>query len=422
MEKYYKLLSITAAGMILSCAHAEQNDGIIRTDQPGWSQWRGPARNGICDEKSLLQSWPENGPEMVREITGIGRGYSSPIFVNNTIFITGDIEDSLVIFALDMDGRINWKSENGKSWTKSFKGSRACCAYSNGRVYNMNGHGSIICLDADTGKTIWTLDMLAKFGAKSITWGHSECLLVDGRHLYISPGGSSAMAALNSMTGELIWQSDPVKDDNSGYSSPVIFQYEGIRHLVNCSSSHAFGINADTGKLLWQHERPTQYQAIASTPTYCGSGRVFVASPDGKESELFQLSRQADDVTATSLWSCHINNLSGGTIYIDGNIYGSGYRKNDGWFCVNAKSGEQKVFWKDLNTGSAVFADGRLYVLSEQGEAALLEISPEQFTVHGRYRIIDGGRKDVWAHPVIFNGLLYIRYHDKMWCYNIRKQ
>jgi outer membrane protein assembly factor BamB len=50
-----------------------------------------------------------------------------------------------------------WHVKNGRSWTGSYPGSRACCAYSEGKLYHMNAHGRVVCLDADTGKERWTV-------------------------------------------------------------------------------------------------------------------------------------------------------------------------------------------------------------------------------------------------------------------------
>jgi len=70
--------------------------------------------------------------------------------------------------------------------------------------------------------------------------------------------------------------------------------------------------------------------------------------------------------------------------------------------------------------GSVASADGRLYALSEDGAMRLLEIGPEAFIPRGEIRISDGKQKDAWAHPVICDGRLYLRYHDVLSCYDIR--
>lgn len=399
-------------------------EGLAVSKEPGWPQWRGARRDGICDETGLLKSWPEGGPKRLWVMEGLGRGFSSPVISGSSIYITGDIDDRLVIFCLDLDGRLKWKTGNGQSWTRNYQGARACCLIHRGRLYNMNGHGRVVCLDAEDGNEKWTVDTLERFGGKKITWGHSECLLIDGDRLVVTPGGSKAtMATLALDTGKTLWTSAPISGDSSSYSSPILFSHGGMRHLVNCSSTHAFGVNADTGKLLWQVDRPTRYNAITSTPTYLGNGRVFVASPDQRESELLQIEVSGDTARASSLWQCKMNNLIGGTIYLDGLLYGSGYKKNYGWYCIDGATGETRFHYRELYTGSAIYADGRFYCLSDKGRVALMEPTAEGFRTHGSFRLVGGeGKKvsDAWAHPVICNGRLYLRYHDNLYCYKVR--
>src|SRR5438094_5773645 len=81
---------------------------LIASKEPGWPQWRGPRRDGISDEKGLLQSWPKDGPALLWKIDGLGKGWSSPIVTGGTIYITGDVGAELTIFALDLDGKPKW--------------------------------------------------------------------------------------------------------------------------------------------------------------------------------------------------------------------------------------------------------------------------------------------------------------------------
>jgi len=84
---------------------ARAGEGLIVSPEPGWPQWRGPRRDGISDEKGLLRSWPEGGSELLWEVDGLGKGWSSPIVVGGRLFITGDVGDDLVIFAFETSGK-----------------------------------------------------------------------------------------------------------------------------------------------------------------------------------------------------------------------------------------------------------------------------------------------------------------------------
>jgi len=107
-------------------------------------------------------------------------------------------------------------------------------------------------------------------------------------------------------------------------------------------------------------------------------------------------------------------------VLVDGFLYGAGYRKNDGWFCVDAKTGKVRYEKRDLHSGSVLCADGRLYCLSERGEMALLKPAPGGFETRGRFVLVPGRKRDVWPHPVIHNKRLYLRYHENLYCYDVR--
>ena len=88
--------------------------------------------------------------ETVRSGHKAGRRRSS---LGKRLFITGDIGDELIVFALDPDGQLLWRTPNGNSWTGSYPGARASCCYSDGRLYHLNAHGRLACLDAADGQT-----------------------------------------------------------------------------------------------------------------------------------------------------------------------------------------------------------------------------------------------------------------------------
>src|SRR5688572_30270932 len=74
---------------------------LIPSSEPGWPQFRGLRRDGRSDERGLLQSWPSDGPSKLWSVKRLGQGYSSPIIVNDKIYITGDVGDELHLFCLD---------------------------------------------------------------------------------------------------------------------------------------------------------------------------------------------------------------------------------------------------------------------------------------------------------------------------------
>lgn len=408
---------------------------LVASTEAGWPQWRGPRRDGISLEAGLLKSWPEGGPRLLWAVTNIGNGYSCPIVAGGKIFITGDVGEHLQIFAFDPAGRPLWAATNGASWNGQYPGARACVAYSEGRLYHLNAHGRVACVSAEDGRELWAVDVLERFGGKNITWALSECLVVESNRVYVTPGGERAlMAALDKRTGQTVWASEPLRfvpraggdnagagerADPAGYTSPILIRMGGRRQLVNCSQAHAFGVDADTGKLLWTHPMPTLYKVLACTPAV-HEGAVFVTGPDSPGGTLLRLEAQPDKVGVTPLWVSKLDTCHGGVVFLDDRLIGSWYRGRKGWACLSAKTGDVLYQNNELAKGSLLYADGLLYTLCENGVMALLRAGSDQFEVVSQFKFAARHKNDVWAHPVILDGRLYLRYHERLACFDIR--
>ncbi len=393
---------------------------LVASKEPGWPQWRGPRRDGISGEVGLLPSWPEGGPRLVWKSEDLGRGYSAAIVSGGSIFITGDVGEDLVITALDLEGRIRWKAPNGRAWTGEYPGARASCLLDEGRLYHLNAHGRVACLDAKTGRELWAADVLERFEGRVIAWGMSEGLLVDGPRLIVTPGGKKgAIAALDKKTGETAWASEPIEGNSAGYGSPILFEMGGRRHLVTCSSRHVFGVDADTGGRLWKRIRPSEYLALCFTPVLSGDG-VYVTTPGKNGGTFYRLAVGKEGTRVDVGWDTRVDTLHGGTVLVDGVLYGSGHVGFKGWAALDAATGETRYAVRDLPSGAAVFADGRLYCQTERGEAVLVRPGPGGFEVAGRFPLVPERKQDAWAHPVLSDGRLYLRCDGTLFSFDIR--
>jgi outer membrane protein assembly factor BamB len=417
------------AGGLWSAAELSAND---------WPQWRGPRRDGVCDETGLLQSWPEGGPKLLWKSGDLGRGYCAPIIVGNRIYLTGDVGDELHIFALDLDGKLVWKSKNGRAWNGSHPGARASCTWSDGRLYHLNAHGRVACLDAATGAEVWAVNILEGVGGKLIHGALSACLLVDGPRVIVTAGGSKALlAALDRTTGETVWASAPLRlgetnlpahdrvmepageVDNASYASPILFPLGQRRLIVGCSLRHVFGADADTGELLWSRPLRTRYSVIATTPVRLGDA-VFVTAPDGDGGRLFRLRDDGKAVPVETAWRTELDCCQGGAVFAEGALFGARYGQSKTWVRLDAASGNVRSEFKGLAKGPLLYADHRLYCVSEEGEVALLKTGSDALESAGRFQLVPERKSDVWTHPVIANGRLYLRNHETLFCYHVR--
>jgi outer membrane protein assembly factor BamB len=272
--------------------------------------------------------------------------------------------------------------------------------------------------------------VLERFRGENITWGLSECLLVDERAVYVTAGGRDALlVALDKRSGEVLWQSKPLLDsgkadsaESAGYAPPILVRFGGRRLVIGCSARHLFCADADTGELQWTRPRPTSYSVLAMAPVLVGDA-VFMTAPFGPPGALHRLvapSRPGGKIGVEDVWTTELDTAQSGVIHVGGRLFGAHYPRRGGWVALDAATGAVIFKAEDMVKGAPLFADNRLYALSEDGWMQLLNPTDTEFEVKGRFRLITSRDRDAWAHPVILDGRLYLRYHDTVYCYDVR--
>lgn len=419
------VLFVTLAGSLSAAAE------LIAAPESGWPQFRGPRRDGISDERGLLPTWPEGGPKLLWSAKGAGRGFSSTIISGDRLYVTGDFDEEARILAFDLAGKPLWSVRNGDAWLNQYPGARASVTFSAGRLYHLNAHGRLVCLDAVTGREHWSAEILKQFRGENITWGLSECLVVDERHVYATAGGRDALlTAFDKLTGELRWRSAPLPAlggaagavDGPSYTPPILVGFAGRRLFVGCTTTQLFCADLETGRLQWTRPRPTSYGVLAMSPALVGTG-IFHAAPYGAPAALHRLVTPAQpgaSVGVADAWTAPADTLQGSVVAADGRIYGSYYTRRAGWFALDAATGAELYKLEGHAKGAPLHADGRLYASCEDGWMLLLRPTEKEFEVRGRFRHAAARDHDAWAHPVIHQGRLYLRYHDTVSCYDIR--
>lgn len=382
-----------------------------------WAQWRGPSRDGKSAETGLLKKWPAGGPELLWSVNGIGQGFTQAIVAGGRVYITGGIKGKGRCSVFDLDGKLKWKVEYGREWSRRFPGSRTMPTVHDGRAYVVSAYDVVTCFDAKTGDIVWQVDMTKRFGAKLLMWGNAESVLIDGDNVICTPGGRSVMmAALNRKTGETVWTAGGLKGSSS-YCSPILIERGGTRLAVTITTHHVIGVEAGTGKLLWAHPYRNKRTNHPVSPVYAG-GMIYCTSGYGKGGVMIELS--ADGKKVTQRWAeKRPDTRHGGVVLVDGYIYGSAQSRGGKWYCVELKSG--KVMW-DANIvrqGSVAVADGLFYCYGEKGKLALVEMSPKSHKVISSFQITKG-RDQHWAHPSISDGRLYLRHGDVLMVYDIK--
>ncbi len=209
----------------------------------------------------------------------------------------------------------------------------------------------------------------------------------------------------------------------AAYSSVIAIEHEGVRQYVQMTSSALVGVSADKGEFLWQYNKPSNGMGInCSTPIY-QDGLVFAASAYGAGGGAVKLKKSSDGKFEAEevYFTTSMQNHHGGMIVIDGALYGANGGNGGGIMtCIDFQTGE--ILWRDRKgpKGALLFADGRLYLRSEEGPIILIEPSKEAYKEIARFEQPDRTDVPAWAHPIIANGKLYIRDQGLLLCYDVK--
>ncbi|HEX8161651.1 MAG TPA: PQQ-binding-like beta-propeller repeat protein [Pyrinomonadaceae bacterium] len=384
-----------------------------------WNQWRGPNRDGVSKETGLLKQWPAEGPPLVWKAQGAGAGYSSLAVTNGRIYTMGLRGASEYVICFDAaTGKEVWATVNGTAYRDGRgDGPRGTPTVDGERLYALGGNGDLSALEAKTGKVVWTMNVLKKFGGDNIGWGISESPLVVGEKLLVNAGGAGAsVVALNKRDGSLIWKS---QSDAPGYSSAITVEVGGKTEAVFFTSRRAIGLDLSDGKLLWEYGRASNGTANVATPVARGN-RVWISSDYGTGGGLVEIKADAGGATTAQeiYFTREMRNHHSSSILVGDHLYGfsSGILT-----AMRFDTGE--VAWRDrsVGKGSLVYADGMLYALSENGVVGLVEATPTGYSEKGRFRIQQGSLP-TWTHPVIAGGRLYLRDQDTIYAYDVRQK
>jgi len=353
-------------------------------------------------------------PKLLWSYSGIGNGYSSPAIKGDNVFVTGEIEGMGYLFALDKSGKLLWRKQYGKEWTKQFGGTRAAPTIKDNLIYVCSGHGKIVCFEALSGQIKWSVDMIEDFGGQNIVYGYSMNLIAHKNLLYCLPGGKeNNIVALNRINGKIEWSSKG-NGELAGYASPIVFNM-GKRNLLVLFSEYALiGLDAKTGELLWSHNLDDMGEIPCNTPIFEDGFLYYVAGP-GNGAVKLKLSNDGNKIN--EVWkNVYFDTYYGGIIKLNNHIYGT----LEGGRMLSRLNLESGKIDDGLKIGKgSITTDGQtIFYYSERGEVFLINQEEGKMKTIASFKI-NKGSKEHFAHPIVANDKLYIRHGNSIMVYTI---
>lgn len=383
-------------------------NGISVPRRPEWPGFRGAARDGIVRQSAIATDWSATPPVPLWR-QPVGPGWSS-FAVDADLFYTQEQrgEDEVVACYRLRSGDPVWRHRDRVRFWESNGGAgpRATPTLHDGRVYTFGATGLVNALDARTGALLWTRSAAADTGTDVPQWGFAGSPLVLEDLVIVAAAGR--LAAYDRHTGEPRWMGEA---GGAGYSSPHLATIGGVPQVLLIRGSRTIAVSPRDGTLLWDHDGGAPAVAIVQ-PALTDDG-VLIATGDamgGVGTRRIRVTNAAGWTTEERWTSRDLKPYFNDFVVHKGHAFGF-----DGSILAAIDLDTGRRAWKGGRYGHGqlvLLADqDLLLVLSEDGEVALVEASPERFHEVARLRAIEG---KTWNHPVLAGDVLLVRNDREM--------
>lgn len=397
----------------------------LRADD--WPQWRGLNRDGVWNERGILEKIPAEGLK-VRWRVPVGPGFSSPVIAQGRVFV---IDCELGPKELQKaKERVHCIDEStGKPlWTHAYdvnypswawppdcipgQGPTSTPIVQGGRVYSVGALGHLVCLDAFTGKRLWVRTLAQDYGVVEFSIRGSP--LIEGDLLILQTGYNKpkvGVVAFEKETGKEAWKA--LDENEGGYcSSPLVVEAGGRRQLIVTSERGVAALDPATGRSLWTE----RFTSGIPTPVVSGNrllvnGLMFALDAGKPAASVVWPARKPDAQLSDTT-----------TAIFHGDLVFS-HKKPDRLVCLEAATG--RPLWETDQVKSSMHSltrcgDGA-FLFTDKGELIRVRLGAQGYEEAGRTALIkptSKGAKDfvLYAAPAYANRRVFARNDEELVC------
>ncbi len=378
-----------------------------------WPGFRGAHRDSVVRTARINTDWSASPPlELWRQ--PIGPGWSSFAVRGDLIYTQEQRGDEEVVACYRADTGVPvWAHRDATRFFESNGGAgpRGTPTLSGDHVYTLGATGIVNVLDAADGAVVWSRNAASDTGVPLPAWGFSSSPVVAGNVVIVALSGT--LVAYDATTGNRRWTGEKWGES---YSSPQLMTVDGVPQIVHLSGNGAAGVSPADGAILWVHQ--WKGSPIVQ-PALTADGDVLIAATAESGIRRITVTRGPGGWTAERRWSSNgLKPYFNDFVMHKGHAYGF-----DGRIlaCIDLGDGTRK--WKGGRYGNGqlvLLADqDLLLVLSEDGELALVNATPNQFTEVARFKAIEG---KTWNHPVVVGDTVLVRNGEEMAAFRLPRR
>ncbi len=377
---------------------------VIPESEILWSGFRGADRNSIVKGIRIESDWSSSPPAELWH-RSIGPGCSSFAVQGNLIFTQEQHGSDEVVACYHLNsGEPVWiHVDDARFWdSHAGAGPRSTPTLVEDRLYTLGATGILNVLNALDGTVIWSRNAAIDAEETPYEWGFTSSPVVFDDVVIVALSGK--LAAYNIETGNPIWFGP---EGGESYSSPHLFEINGVTQVVMMSANGAASFNPVDGKLLWEQSWP---EARIVQPAMCPNGDLLISAGGAKGLRRISVTLESDEWTVEEQWTSNKLRPNFNDFVIHkGHAYGF---EGPSLACIELEEGKRK--WRGGRYGGQLLllADqDLLLVLTEKGDLALVEALPERLKELHRLPAIEG---KTWNHPVLAGNILLVRNMEEM--------
>jgi outer membrane protein assembly factor BamB len=391
-----------------------------------WPGFRGPRRDGVgtCSVP-LARKWLPTGPPILWQVT-LGPGHAGPAVARGRVLILDyDVQaraDTLRCLSL-ADGQEIWRNSYPADVPENHGSSRTVPAIAGNYVVTIGPKCHLACWELETGRCLWFVDLVGRYGSQVPPWYTGQCPLVDGDLVIVAPGGETLMVAFDLATGSERWRTPGIPEWQMSHASVVPVEIGERKMYIYPTTAGIVGVDAATGTLLWSSTDFVGKMATCPSPVVLPDGMLFFTGGYGAGSLLARLVADGQKVHLEALRRISAREYGSEhqtPIFYEGFLFGSRCPPGAQQFLCMTPEG--KVVWTSgadrFVRGAYLIADGLLYAIDESGTLFLIEATPEAYRVLDRFKIWPDTH-DAWGPMALVAGRLLVRDLTRLVCLDV---
>ena len=399
-------------------------------DPTDWPRWRGPSDSGSTESGNYPDKLDPDDALWTAELPG--KGCSTPIVLNRTIYVTTPANGLDTVMALDWSGAEKWQTSFGEENAgkhRNGSGSNASPVTDGDGVFVYFKSGTLAAVELD-GTVRWQTDLVERYGKDTLFWDHGTSPVLTDRHVIMARmhSGESWIAAFNKEDGKLAWKVDrnyetPVECDH-GYTTPLLIEHGGKPALLVWGAQHLTIHDVADGSVVWScgnfnPDSQKLWPAIASPVVEGDIAVIAYGRNDRKLPRLHgvRLTGSGDVTDSSHVWKrTDVGTFVPTPVKHKGRVYL--VRDRGEVECIEPATG--KTVWKGAFPrnraafyASPVIAGDTLYAPREDGVVFVARIGDDKFQLISENDM----QESVIGSPVPLGDRLLIRGEKHLFCF-----